>query len=125
MSAASAEVRVTSRTGGQKGRKLARFGLIPAGPLRELAELYGRGAEKYSDDNWRKGYDWSLSFDAMMRHAWAFWDGEDIDEETGAKHIICAVWHGITLAAFMVLHPGFDNRPSRRNAGEGEARCLP
>src|SRR5690625_7397406 len=63
------EVRVTSDTGGQKGSKKARFDLIPVVPLWEVAEVYGKGAEKYEDRNWERGYDWSLSFAALRRHA--------------------------------------------------------
>lgn len=104
------EVRVTSSTGGQKGRKPARYGLIPTGPLDELARLYGRGAAKYDDHNYRKGFDWSLSFDAMMRHAWAFWGGEDVDPETGSPHLANAVFHCFALMTFMTEHPDFDDR---------------
>lgn len=73
------EVRTTSSTGGQKGTKLARFDLIPVGPLRELAEHFGKGAAKYDDNQWRKGYEWSKSYAALQRHLNAFWDGEDYD----------------------------------------------
>lgn len=99
------EVRLTSVTGGAKGSKPARFDLIPTGPLWELAEHYGKGAQKYErvngKDNWRNGYDWSLSYAALQRHANAFWNGEDIDAETGSKHIIAAAWHCLALAHFM------------------------
>lgn len=115
------EVRVTSRTGGQKGTKMARYGLIPVGPLRELAILYGKGAIKYDDNNYRKGYNWSLSFDAMMRHAQAFWGGESYDnhrpdcppdckEHTGVHHLACAQWHCMTLQWFEKHRPEFDDR---------------
>lgn len=45
----SGEVRVTSETGASKGSKLARFDLIPQDALWELAEHYGKGAEKYDE----------------------------------------------------------------------------
>jgi hypothetical protein len=114
--ATSGEVRVTSSTGGQKGTKIARFDLIPAGALRELAEHYGRGAVKYERvnglDNWRNGYSWSLSYAALHRHLNAFWSGEDIDEETGSKHLVAAAWHCMTLIEFMnrLDLAGFDDR---------------
>lgn len=106
------EVRITSSTGGQKGSKEARYDLIPAGPLRTLAELYGKGAEKYEDRNWERGYDWSLSFAALNRHLWQFWAGEDTDEETGKPHMASVAWHALALLEFMSTHPDFDNRPS-------------
>ena len=101
---------VDPQTGGSKETKLARFDLIPASPLWELAEHYGMGAQKYADDNWRKGYDWKHSFAALMRHAWAFWRGEDNDPETGSKHIIAAAWHCFTLAEFMRTMRDKDHR---------------
>lgn len=111
------EVRITSATGGSKGSKIARFDLIPTGPLWELAEHYGKGAQKYKrvngKDNWRNGYDWSLSYAALQRHANAFWNGEDIDPENGSKHIIAAAWHCLALAHFMgdeTLREMFDDR---------------
>lgn len=104
---------VNEKTGGMKGSKLERFDLIPGGPLRELARHYGKGAEKYDDYNWRKGYDWKLSYAAMQRHANAFWEGEDYDEETGSKHIIAAAWHCFALAHFMESHPELDSRKER------------
>ena len=73
------EVRTTSATGGEKGVKEERFDLIPTGPLRELAIHYGRGALKYDDHQWRKGYEWGKSLASLQRHTNAFWGGEDYD----------------------------------------------
>lgn len=73
------EVRSTSSTGGQKGTKIERFDLIPAGPLAELAAHYGAGAKKYAEHQWRNGYEWSKSIAAIGRHNNAFVGGEDYD----------------------------------------------
>lgn len=107
------EVRVTSTTGGQKGSKEERYDLIPVEPLRMLATLYGRGAQKYSDNNWAKGYDWHLSYAAAQRHMNQFWGGEDYDEEMGLPHVISAAFHMLALAQFMHDHPGYDTRFKR------------
>lgn len=106
----TAEVRVTSSTGGQKGKKLARFSLLPARALWQVAEHYGKGAEKYDDHNWRKGYDWSLSIDALDRHFNSFKQGEDIDAETGSPHLAGVVFHALALLTFMDEQRGFDDR---------------
>jgi len=82
-----AEVRTTSSTGGEKGMKDERHSLIPTEALAAVARHYGIGARKYADHNWRRGYEWSKSYDALQRHAQAFWGGEDIDEETGSPHM--------------------------------------
>lgn len=106
------EVRTTSSTGGQKGVKLARYDLIPAEPLRVLAEHYGRGAEKYDARQWEKGYEFSKSFGALQRHAWAFWNGEDIDAETGSPHLAAVAWHALAMMEFARTHPEHDDRPN-------------
>jgi hypothetical protein len=107
------EYRVTSVTGGSKGQKAQRYDLIPALPLMQLAELYGKGADKYGEPhNWRRGYDWSLSFAALNRHLWAFWNGEDMDEGTGMPHMTCVAFHAFTLSQFMSDQRQFDDRPT-------------
>ena len=106
------EVRTVSITGGEKGSKDERFDLIPPGVLAQIARHYGVGAKKYDDGNWQKGYDWKYSYAALQRHANSFWNGEDIDEETGSKHVIAVAWHAIALAWFMENRPEYDNRES-------------
>lgn len=111
---ASEEIRVTNeKTGGEKGSKIERYDLVPVDPLRWLATLYGKGAAKYSERNWEKGYDWSLSYAAMQRHLNAFWEGQDFDEETGVPHLTNAAFHAFALVTFMTTHPELDNRPSK------------
>lgn len=104
------EVRVTSATGGEKGQKLARFDLLPVEALTEVARLYGRGARKYADRNWELGYDWSLSFAALQRHAWAFWGGESIDPENESHHLASVVFHALALMEFERRGVGDDTR---------------
>lgn len=106
------EVRVVDpNTGGAKGSKLARMDLLPGDALIAVAEHFGKGAAKYEDRNWEKGYAWHLSFAAMQRHAWAYWQGEDIDEETGDLHIQAVAWHALVLLAFALRGAGTDDRP--------------
>ncbi len=106
------EHRVTDpETGGEKNSKLARFDLIPTGPLWKLAEHYGEGAKKYDDRNWERGYRWSLSYAALNRHLNAWWDGEDFDEETGSNHMTAVLWHAMALLEFTETHPDKDDRP--------------
>jgi hypothetical protein len=98
-------------TGGAKGKKLARFDLIPAYPLWELARLYGVGASKYADRNWERGFLWSLAFAAMQRHAWLFWSGESLDPETRCHHLASVVFHAFALMEFEYRNHGVDDRP--------------
>lgn len=124
--ATSGEVRVTDpETGGQKGQKPEQYSLIPKGPLAEVARLYGRGAEKYARNNWAQGYDWHLSFDALMRHAWAFWGGEDVDPETRCHHLSSVVFHAFSLMEFGDTHPEKDDRPTQEREDAAERGLLP
>ena len=96
-------------TGGEKGQKLQRFSLIPPQFLWELAEHYGRGAFKYADRNWERGYKWSLSYDASQRHLHQWINGESNDTETGSNHLVAAVWHLIALWFYEKYEKGTDD----------------
>lgn len=105
------ETRVTDpATGGQKGAKPEKYSMIPAWPLSEIARVYGFGANKYERDNWRKGYAWSLSLDALMRHIELFRSGVSEDNETGYHHLAHAAFHLNTLMEFERLGLGTDDR---------------
>lgn len=100
-------------TGGQKATKLARMDLLPVEPLWEVAELYGAGAQKYDARNWEKGYPWSWSYQALLRHAMLFWNGEDTDPETRKHHMASVVFHAFALMEFGETHPELDDRPNK------------
>ncbi len=104
------EERITSISGGQKGKKSAQLGAIDPVALLVLAEVAGYGSIKYARMNYMRGYDWSLSFDAMLRHLLAFWSGEDIDPESGLPHLGHACWHTLALLSFMRRGLGTDDR---------------
>jgi len=112
--AQAAEVRVTDpNTGGQKGVKLQRYDLVPFDALDEVATVYGVGAQKYEDHNWLKGYKWSLSLGALLRHVSEFAKGKDYDNGlggTGRHHLACAAWHCLTLMTFQFRKLGTDDR---------------
>lgn len=146
------EIRSTSSTGGQKGVKLARFDLIPAGPLKELAEHYGRGAKKYAEHQWRQGYEWSKSIAAIGRHMNDFERGFDYDvcsndpegcltvnaegdswegdpdtcwNHTGSHHMAAVAWHAFLLLEFKDVHPGHDDRYKTPVRGDNRILRVP
>lgn len=110
-------------TGARKGRKPARYSLIPKRALRLVADHYGIGAEKYNDWNWRRGYPWSWSIDSIYRHLEAFEEGEEVDPETRSPHLAAVAWHALTLLTFAAEHPELDDRWRRdapRSTPEGQ-----
>jgi len=132
------EERVTSSTGGQKGIKLERHDLIPVKSIQLLAEHFGKGARKYDEHQWRKGYEWSKSYSAIQRHLTAFWSGFDYDvcsndssgcahttangdafepleldtcyNHTGSHHMTAVAWHSVVLLEFVDQYPEHDDR---------------
>jgi hypothetical protein len=98
------------------GRKFdggkARFDLIPARPLAEVARVFTIGAEKYGERNWEQGLDYGRVFAAMQRHAWAWWRGEQTDPEDGQHHLSSVAWCAMVLMQLEQTSPGHDDRPA-------------
>jgi hypothetical protein len=72
-----------------------RYDLIPPGPLKRVAELYARGAEKYGDSNWEKGMPTSRCLASLMRHLEQYRNGEG-DED----HLAGVVWNALAIMHF-------------------------
>ena len=87
-----------------------RYDLIPGDALDALVAVYTYGTKKYDDNNWRKGIKWGRIFGALMRHAWAFWRGEEFDKESGLPHMAHAAWQCMTLLNYCKTHPELDDR---------------
>lgn len=97
-------------TGGQKGVKRERYSLIPVEPMAEVARVYGDGAQKYSANNWRLGYSWSWSLDALGRHIEDFRRGNTKDKDSGLHPLAHAVFHLLTLMEYDMKELGTDDR---------------
>lgn len=91
------ETRTTSSSGGQKGVKPERHSLVPRDPMKWVARVYGFGASKYADHNWRKGYEFSKSIDSLQRHVDEFVLGNELDDESGLPHLAHAAFHLLSL----------------------------
>lgn len=111
MNSPSPETRIVDPvTGGEKGQKPAQLGAIDPVALMVLASVAGFGAKKYARYNFLKGYNWSLSYDALQRHLHAFWAGEMDDPESGLPHLGHACWHTLALLSFAMHELGTDDR---------------
>lgn len=91
------EVRTTSSTGGQKGVKPERHDLIPRKAVAWIARVFGFGASKYEDHNWRLGYEWGKSLASLQRHIDEFVEGNSYDDESGLPHLAHAGFHILAL----------------------------
>jgi Domain of unknown function (DUF5664) len=97
---------------GHKGVKDARMELLPPEFLWGVAKVYSMGAEKYSDRNWERGYEYMKSYGAMQRHLNLWLAKQDNDEESGLNHLLHAAWMIIALYTFHVRDIGVDDRPT-------------
>lgn len=88
----------------------ARYDLLPPEAMDALAMHYAKGAAKYADRNWERGMSWGKCFASLMRHAWAFWKGEDIDQETGTHHMVAVAWNAIAIFTYHSRKIGIDDR---------------
>lgn len=85
-----------------------RYDLIPTGPLKRLADLYARGAEKYDDDNWKKGQPYSRAYASLFRHLMQ-WRNGDTDED----HLAAVAWNAFTLMYYEDNKPELDDLSDR------------
>jgi hypothetical protein len=66
--------------------------VVPLGPIMEVALALTEGARKYGRHNYRvKGIRASIYFDACTRHLASWWEGEDIDPDSGLSHLAKAM----------------------------------
>lgn len=69
------------------GVKKPPLSLIPPSAIVEEAMAFKEGAAKYGRYNWRSNkVQLSIYVDAALRHLMAFFDGEDIDPDSGLPH---------------------------------------
>lgn len=62
--------------------------LIPWDALLEIVRVLGHGAKKYSEWNWVHVEPWrDRYFASTQRHLIAWWNGEDIDPDSGFHHL--------------------------------------
>ena len=105
------------------------YAAVPVPVLYEVGAALTEGARKYGGYNWRvAGVRTSVYIDATRRHLDSFWEGEDIDPDSGLSHITKAI---ASLTVFrdaqiqgMVAN---DDRPPRTEApfmAEGQARMT-
>lgn len=88
--------------------------LVPPSAKYYLAQALKNGAEKYGAYNWR---DAAISVStykaAMERHMDAFWDGEDLAEDSGVHHVAHAMACAALILDAMSIDKLVDDRPTK------------
>lgn len=89
-----------------------RWDLVPYDAIEGLVEVLTFGANKYADRNWEKGINYGRVFAAAQRHLTAWFQGVNLDEETGLSHLDHALCCIAFLSAFEKREmTQFDTRP--------------
>ena len=68
-----------------------RLDLIPPEALLELGEVFGEGAVRHGDENWKKGMPNSVVLNHMMRHLLLYMKGDRDEPHMGKVMFGCCV----------------------------------
>lgn len=80
-----------------KDNKL-RWDLLPLEELEDIVKVYTEGSKKYGVNTWqllKDGY--SRYKAALFRHLVLFEKGEEMDNETGCRHLAQVAWNAIAM----------------------------
>lgn len=94
------------------------FWVVPWRIIGELSLALLEGALKYGAYNWRvAGVRASVYMSATVRHMADFWEGEDIDPDSGLSHVTKAI-ASLTVLRDSMLHGNWvDDRPPKSAPG--------
>lgn len=96
----------------QFGMKKAPMSFIPAPVLMELGVAMMEGGIKYGPHNFREtSIEASDYYNASIRHLMQWWEGEDIDPDSGISHVTKAIASLVVLRDAMMYGSYNDDRP--------------
>lgn len=96
------------------GVRKAPFSSLPTRVIAEAGVALLEGNAKYGRHNYREvGVRASVYYDAVMRHLFAWWEGEDIDPDSGISHVTKAMTALMVLRDCMMEGNWTDDRPPK------------
>lgn len=97
----------------QVGVKKAPISTVPANVMLEIGLAMLEGGCKYGRHNYRKaGVRASVYYDAVVgRHLFGWWEGQDLDPDSGLSHITKAIAGLMVLRDAMMNNKWTDDRP--------------
>lgn len=100
------------------GTKKVPFSTVSAPVIAEIGLAMLEGSRKYGRHNYRAiGVRGSVYYDACLRHLTQWWEGEDIDPDSGLSHITKALACLVVLRDAMILDKCVDDRPPKTKQG--------
>jgi hypothetical protein len=92
-----------------------RYDLIPPFANEQLASVLTMGANKYGDNNWKMGMNWSKVIASLKRHLAEIEKGNDYDEESGLLHSAHVLTNAVFLTEYYKIYPQGDDRFKKYN----------
>lgn len=94
------------------GIKKVPMSSVSAPVMAEIGVAMLEGAAKYGRHNYRAvGVRSSVYYDSTMRHLMAWWEGEDVDADSGMSHVTKAITSLVVLRDAMIQGMCTDDRP--------------
>lgn len=94
------------------GTKKVPLSTVSAQVLGEVGLAMLEGARKYGRHNYRvAGVRASVYYDATLRHLMAWWEGEDVDPDSGLSHVTKAIAGLCVVRDSMLQGNMVDDRP--------------
>lgn len=99
------------------GIRKAPLSTVPMNVVAEAGVAMLEGALKYGRHNYRAmGIRESVYFDGTMRHLLAYWEGEDIDPDSGVSHLTKAIASLLVWRDAQMNGNATDDRPPKAKA---------
>ena len=92
-----------------------RWSLVSWRALWPMVSVLMFGAEKYSDNNWKKGLPWMEITESLQRHMIAFIEGEDDDSESKLSHVGHILCNAMFLSYMFTFRKDLDDRYIDKN----------
>lgn len=96
------------------GRNKPGLSKLPIRPIFEAGNVLRHGSDKYGPYNWREhAVSAAVYYDAALRHLCAWWEGEDLDPDSGEHHLAHVIGGMAVLRDAMLSGKVKDDRPSK------------
>lgn len=92
-----------------------RWDLLPLEEIEDIVKVYTAGSHKYGDNQWQQldnGYQRYKA--ALLRHLLEYEKGNQIDTDTGCKHLSQVAWNAIAML-YLDNHGKGKRQDSKKN----------
>lgn len=89
------------------------YELLPFELLADVNKVLEHGKNKYGLLNWQRkeSFKYSRCYNALLRHMFAWWRGQDLDNDTNISHLAHAMCNLLFLMWHDKNNPESDDRP--------------